>query len=154
MAKVEPERQSVGRPWDRRGLVLAVGLVGLVVAVVAYAGPSWAAVVYQLLIDGMFLVPWLLAAAGWGVLVLELGSGTFWYKRTTDLDTPSPLPSPGGRGGKGAVPPRALRCRAISSLSLRERAGVRACAERRCAGRAATGVRFSSPARWRVLRAA
>jgi hypothetical protein len=121
MPKVEPERQSRGFAWDRRGLALLLGALGLLVAVLAYAGPSWPVVVYQLLIDVMFLVPWLLAAAGWGAIALFLplpvlrervGVRVSSEYQVSDLKSqmpgPSPLPSPGVREGGGSRVPGAI----------------------------------------------
>jgi hypothetical protein len=68
MAKADPHVTSSG--WDRRGLLLAVGAVELSLAVLAYAGTSSLAVFYQLIIDGALLLAWLLAAAGWGAMLL------------------------------------------------------------------------------------
>lgn len=67
-----PDDRSGTSParWDRRGALLAVAALELIIAIVAYAGPAWLVVVYQLLSDGMWLVAWLLGAVGWGLLVL------------------------------------------------------------------------------------
>src|SRR4051812_46139388 len=46
--------------------------------------------------------------------------------RTSDPNTPSPLPLPEGEGGRPLIPRHVLSSRATSPLSLRERAGVRA----------------------------
>jgi hypothetical protein len=74
MAKPDPYGEAdvttPARGIDRRGVVLALGAAELVALVLMYAGSSWAVVLYQLLGDGLFLVAWLLAAAGWGALVL------------------------------------------------------------------------------------
>jgi hypothetical protein len=121
MAKPDPQRgaEASTRPrgLDRRGLLLALGALEVFALVLTYSGPSWPVVAYQLLVDGLFLVAWLVAAAGWGALALRplrslllpLPPGEGWGEGVSesgvrrnghsDSDTPSPLPSPGGRGG-------------------------------------------------------
>jgi hypothetical protein len=121
MAKPDPyggaDVTSGSRGIDRRGVVLALGAAELIALVLMYAGPSWAVVLYQLLGDGLFLVAWLLGAAGWGALLvwpargvlLPLPPGEGWGEgvsesemrrnRHSDLDTPLPLRSPSGREG-------------------------------------------------------
>jgi hypothetical protein len=57
-------------PWDRRGLLIGAGAGEVVLAVLAYAGASAPVVIYQLLLDGAFVLACLLGAAGWGACIL------------------------------------------------------------------------------------
>ena len=87
-------------------MLLGVGVVGLVVGIVGYAGGSWAVVLDQLVRDGVFLLLWLVAAAGWGAGGLGLVLPGKFRSAISDLKgkRPSPLPSPGvpGEGGKSS----------------------------------------------------
>src|SRR5688572_2051594 len=65
-------------PASRRNAI-AAGAVLFIAIVLAYAGPSWAVVLYELLTDGLLLLVWLVAAAGLGaflLLPLRLGATT------------------------------------------------------------------------------
>jgi hypothetical protein len=54
---------------SRRLLLTACALLTLIVTF-GYAGESWAIALYRLLADGVFLVAWLIAAAGFGATIL------------------------------------------------------------------------------------
>ena len=85
MAKPDYYAGPAPRGWDRRGALVAVGAAALAVAVLFYSGGSAPVVVYQLLLDGAFLLAWLLAAAGWGGLVL---APLKHLRATGDADSP------------------------------------------------------------------
>lgn len=64
--------------WRRRGTVLAVGLPLWLALVFYYTSPSWAIVLYRLLVDGGTVLLWLAGVAG-------LGSVLLWLTRAADV---------------------------------------------------------------------
>src|SRR5688572_12994415 len=63
------ESPQPGRPpgWWRRGrMVAAVSAAAALAIVFAYSGASAGLVLYRLLVDGLFLLAWLLSATGLG----------------------------------------------------------------------------------------
>lgn len=66
-----PDPPSPARPWltGRGGLALSA-LTALPLLLAYYAGPAWVDVLYELGIDGLILLAWLLAAAGFGASLL------------------------------------------------------------------------------------
>src|SRR4051794_20387180 len=59
-------------PWrNTRAAVLLVGVVLTLAGTLAYAGPSVMVVVYRLLVDGILLAAWLMAATGLGAVLMR-----------------------------------------------------------------------------------
>src|SRR4051812_28081418 len=67
-----PAAQSGVDRFSRRGIVLAVWLAVLIVAILFYAGPSWPIVIYLLGTDGTLVALWVLACVGLGEAVFKL----------------------------------------------------------------------------------
>ena len=57
---------------NRRGVLLASGVIFWLIIVIAYAGPAWAVAVYRLIVEGGALALWLIAATGMGAWLLPL----------------------------------------------------------------------------------
>ena len=66
-----PRRSAPVAAVDRRGVALACGAVLFLVCLLAYAGASWAVVLYQLAADGPLLAAWLLSSLGLGAALLR-----------------------------------------------------------------------------------
>lgn len=73
MPKAQPDSDAAPTVWNRRGTLIAVGAVELLVAIFAYSRPSWVVVLHQLLTDGLVLMVWLVGAAGWGAAFAGVG---------------------------------------------------------------------------------
>jgi hypothetical protein len=69
-AAVVPARR--GAPlWNSRTMVVIIGAIATLAIVLVYSGPAASIVLLRLMTDGLYLLAWLLAALGFGALVVE-----------------------------------------------------------------------------------
>src|SRR5439155_1557247 len=102
MSKRTIEYRRAGTPdpsappalWRQRRTMLIAAAIALLILVIAFAGPSWGIAVGKLAVEGVFLLLWLAAAAGYGKVVLLSVGAT----------SASPFPAEGG----ALVPPGIL----------------------------------------------